>query len=61
MNEDFALILAALARIERKQGIYELIENNILGTLETQNRLLVDLHNALRAPARPSETAETLA
>jgi hypothetical protein len=58
MSDD--AILAALARIERKQGIYEQIENNILGTLETQNRLLVDLHQALQAPARPSDTAETL-
>ena len=60
MSDGLATIIAALARIERKQGIYEQIENNILGTLETQNRLLVDLHKALRMPARPSETAETL-
>jgi hypothetical protein len=53
-------ILAALARIERKQGIYERVVDLILGSLENQNRMLTEIHTALAAPARPSETAETL-
>jgi hypothetical protein len=53
-------ILAALARLERKQGIYERVVSLILGSLENQNRMLAEIHAALAAPARPSETAETL-
>jgi hypothetical protein len=58
MSDD--AILAALARIERKQSIYERVVNLILGSLENQTRMLAEIHEALAAPARPSETAETL-
>jgi len=58
MNDD--TILAALARIERKQGIYERVVDLILGSLENQTRMLAEIHGALAAPAQPSETAETL-
>jgi len=58
MSDD--AILAALARIERKQSIYERVVNLILGSLENQTRMLAEIHAALTAPARPSETAVTL-
>jgi hypothetical protein len=58
MSDD--AIIAALARIERKQSIYERVVNLILGSLENQTRMLAEIHAALAAPARPSETAETL-
>ena len=58
MSDD--AILAALARLERKQGIYDRVVNLILGSLENQTRMLAEIHAVLAAPAPPSDTAETL-
>lgn len=51
---------AALARIERKQAIYEQIVARILGTLEVQTKMLGEMRALLQMPAGRSETAETL-